>query len=84
MLQSVVARIHGGHYDSNHLALRAGQRPWGAHEFHIQIVMLSHHSAMDTVYENDVIAVRHAILVRDLVVGLIGYERHVTSVIWWA
>ncbi len=39
---------------------------------------------MDTVYEKDVIAVRHAILVRHLVVGVIWYKRHVTSVIWWA
>ncbi len=84
MLQSVSARIHGGHNDSNHLALRAAQRPRPPHEFHIEIVMLPHHSTVDTVNQNNVVAVRHSILRRDRVVGVKWYKRHVSSAIWWA
>lgn len=77
MLQSVVARVDGGHNDSNHLALCTAQRPPPSHEFHIEIVMMPHHSTVDTVNQNDVVAVWHAVLDWDRVVGMNWYKRHV-------
>ncbi len=83
VLQSVVARIQGGHNDSNHLALRTAQRPSPSHEFHIELVMMPHHSTVDTVNQNNVVTIRHTVLDRDRFVRVKWYERHVYAANCW-
>ena len=76
MVDSVVAAVHRGDNDGDHLSLDAAERARSPHEFHVQFVMLPHDAAVYTVNADDVISVCNSVARRDSFIGLIGYERH--------
>jgi hypothetical protein len=76
MVESVVALVLSGHDDRNHLSLGATERASASHELSVQLVVVLHRATVNPMNPDDVVSVRNAIRLGNIVLGHICDKGH--------